>query len=201
MNHSYGLGGLVGYNNTEGDIRNCYSTGPVTVGDNSYYLGGLIGRNWGAINNCYSMGVITTGFVPVWARQYIGGLMGVQESGGSINNSYFLITSGQNNGYGQPLTDEQMKQQSNFVGWDFIDETANGYNNFWRLCNEGLEYPALWWQYLPGDIACSESVDIFDLASLCEQWLIENTPPDMAPPGGNGIVNFAGFFSRLGRYI
>jgi hypothetical protein len=86
-----------------------------------------------------------------------------------------------------------MKQQSSFVGWDFVGETANGYYDFWRLCNEGFEYPKLAWQYLLGDITCPDGVEIYDLATLCEQWLFEEIPADVVPPGGDGIVNFADF--------
>ena len=86
-----------------------------------------------------------------------------------------------------------MKQQGSFVGWDLVGETANGYEDFWRLCNEGLEYPKLAWQYLPGDIVCPDGVEIYDLAALCDQWLVEEIPADLAPPAGDGIVNFADF--------
>jgi hypothetical protein len=120
-----------------------------------------------------------------------GGLVGY---GVAVSNSYFLITSGPDNGLGTPLTDAQMKQQASFVGWDFVGETANGYEDIWRLCNEGLEYPKLAWQYLPGDIVCPDGVDIEDLTELCEQWLFEDIPADLAPaPAGDGTVDFADF--------
>ncbi|MGD0784547.1 MAG: GLUG motif-containing protein [Sedimentisphaerales bacterium] len=142
-----GVGGLVGVNN--GSISNCYSTGVVSgyyyvgglVGDyyggsinNCYstgnvtgrsYLGGLVGDNYdGNISNCYSTGIVT-------GSSSLGGLIGFKE-GGNISSSYFLDVAGPNNGYGTPLTDAQMKQQSSFVGWDFL--------NIWNI-GEGQTYP------------------------------------------------------------
>jgi len=95
-----------------------------------------------------------------------------------------------------------MKTLSTFTsaGWDFVGETANGYYDIWRLCNEGLEYPKLAWQYLPGDIACPDGVEIYDVAALCDQWLIEEIPADLSPPGGDGIVDFADFAVFAGQW-
>jgi hypothetical protein len=122
---SWGVGGLVGYNEG-GSISNCYSTGDVSGGDNSYYLGGLVGLNYGTISNCYSTGAVTAG-----GESYdLGGLVGYND--GSISGCYFLDTSGLNNGYGTPLTDEQMKQQASFTGWDFL--------TIWNIV-EGQTYP------------------------------------------------------------
>jgi hypothetical protein len=43
------------------------------------------------------------------------------------------------------------------------------------------------------NILCPDGVDIEDLAELCEQWLFYEIPADLAPPGGDGIVDFADF--------
>jgi hypothetical protein len=108
------LGGLVGLN-AEGSVKNCYSTGGIEVEDNSENLGGLIG--------------------------------GIEaEENTTITNSYFLnITNGgvPDNGFGLPLTYEQMKQQASFVDWDF--------DYIWMIC-EGTGYPRLQWQ----NIQCEE---------------------------------------------
>jgi hypothetical protein len=212
VNCGYGsecLGGLVGYN-WSGDVNNCYSTGNVTAGYTSDDLGGLAGVNGGNIRNCYSTGAVSgytqlgglvgqndnsisncysTGTVTGSFSQ--GGLVG--RNNAAFNSCYYLITSGPDNGCGTPLTNTQMKLQASFLGWDFIGETANGTNDFWWLCNEGLEYPRLWFQYLPGDMACPGVVGIEDLAVLCEQWLMNEIPADLAPLGGDGTVDFADF--------
>ena len=160
--NSYSIGGLVG-GNWDGSISDCYSMGTVTGGD---YLGGLVGYNWGgSISGCYSTGAVT-GFVGV------GGLVGWTAGNDTTSGSYFLVTSGPSNGYGTPLTDTQLKQQSSFLGWDF--------DNIWHIC-ETFNYPKFIWQIPLGDIVCPDGVDFFDLAELCKQWLIERIPFDIAP--------------------
>jgi hypothetical protein len=181
-------GGLVGYNVGGGWIgdfnsivNNCYSTCSVTVGNNSGYIGGLAGYNNNSgsnISDCFSTGNVSAGL----SSHYVGGLVG--RNSGTIISSYFLDVAGPNNGNGTPLTDEEMKQQSNFVGWDF--------NDVWHIC-ETTNYPKLIWQILPADIICPDGVDSYDLAVLCGQWLFEKIPADVAPLGGDGIVNFADF--------
>jgi hypothetical protein len=34
------------------------------------------------------------------------------------------------------------------VGWDFVDETANGTEDIWWIL-EGRDYPRLWWELIP----------------------------------------------------
>jgi hypothetical protein len=160
--HSY-VGGLVGVN--RGIINDCYSTGIVSSSSNSQYVGGLVGLNiCGSISNCYSTGSVSgpgsssvgglvgenqygsisncysTGSVSGPGSSSVGGLVG-RNYDGSISNCYFLTTSGPYNGLGTPLTNTQMKQQSNFVGWDFINETINGTCNYWQI--SAGAYPVL----------------------------------------------------------
>jgi hypothetical protein len=141
------LGGLVGYCGLcvdayvcaecpYGKIKNCYSSGVVTGGDNSSAVGGLIGFLWQVstpvgsdVNFCYSAAVVTVGNNPL----DIGGLVGRNWTN-SIYNSFFLQGSWPDNNCGEPLTNEQMKQQASFVGWDF--------NNIWRI-SQGVDYPKL----------------------------------------------------------
>jgi hypothetical protein len=203
------LGGLVGYNYF-GSISNCYSMGSVSGSSSSYYVGGLVGRNSSSsINNCYSTSTVS-------GIRYVGGLAGrnssssisqcysmgtvsgssstgglVGENSGSISGCYFLITSGPTNGLGTPKTDAQMKQQSSFLGWDFTNETANGANDYWRMCVDGLYYPHFRWEYSSyGDFVCPDGVDFYDFAVFADQWLLEKLPADVAPGTGDGIVNF-----------
>jgi hypothetical protein len=163
-----------------------------------YPTGGFIGFNWktsstpGSVTNCYSTGA-SNGC----------GLIG-QNIDGVITSSFWDInTSGTTySAGGTGRTTVQMKTKSTFTvaGWDFVGETANGYNDIWRLCKEGLEYPKLSWQYLLGDIICPDGVAIEDLAELCSQWLFEEIPADLAPPGGDGIVNFEDFAVFAGQW-
>jgi hypothetical protein len=141
------LGGLVGYCGLcvdayvcaecpYGKIENCCSSGVVTGGDDSSAVGGLIGFLWQVstplgsdVNRCYSAAVVTVGN----NSSDIGGLVGRNWTN-SIYNSFFLQGSWPDNNCGQPLTNEQMKQQASFVGWDF--------NNIWRI-SQGVDYPKL----------------------------------------------------------
>jgi hypothetical protein len=184
------LGGQVGFM-FYGTISNCYATGTVT---GTYGVGGLIGGiNYSTLTKCYSTGQVSGSYDN-------GGLLGYNVSG-SVNDCYYPAGRGPDNGYGTPLLDSQMKLKASFVGWDFSDETANGTNDFWWLCNEGLEYPRLWWQYLPGDLACPGIVGIEDLAVLCEQWLLNEIPADAAPSGGDGIIDFIDFAVFANQWI
>jgi hypothetical protein len=157
---AWNLGGLVGLVDIfGGNISNCYSTGNVTGDDD---VGGLVGRTFsGTISKCYSTGEVS-------GTHNVGGFLGYQ-FGGTISSSYFLDTSGPANGYGQPLTDTQMKQQASFVGWDFVWETANGPNDIWAIC-EGVTYPKLAWQYVVGDSDNDKDVDFTDFALMGSKW-------------------------------
>ncbi len=162
-NHSRYVGGLEGINDG-GSITNCFSSGTVTSGDTSHLIGGLTGSNYGIINNSFSTTVISTG-----PDSYlVGGFVG-QNAGGTISGSYFLDVAGPNNGYGTPLTDSQMKQQSSFVGWDFVWETVNGPNDIWVIC-EGVSYPKLAWQFIAGDSDNNKDVDFADFALMGRKW-------------------------------
>ena len=157
----YYVGGLVGQNYGYGAVSNCYSTGSVSGTDD---VGGLVGSNDGSISNCYSTGSVS-------GTDDVGGLVGSND--GSIAGSYFLDTSGPDNEYGEPLTDEQMKQQSNFVGWDFVNETINGPNDIWTI-NETIDYPKLVWPMV--NLVSSMfpfgwyEVDFVDFSVLANWW-------------------------------
>jgi hypothetical protein len=145
--NSWGIGGLIG--GCIGSVSNCYSTGDVYSGTDSLYIGGLVGlvtseegerNNYsGVINNCYSVGNVTASS----SSEYVGGLVGDLFQS-SIIHSYYLVTSGPDNGLGEPLTDSQMKHQASFVDWDFVGETANGTEDIWCII-EGITYPKLAW--------------------------------------------------------
>jgi hypothetical protein len=157
---SWFVGGLVGAS-YGGIISNCYSTGTVSGYSD---VGGLVGFNYGSINNCYSTGAVS-------GSELVGGLVG--ENYGTISGCYFLTNSGLGNGYGTPLPDWEMRQQSSFVGWDFVGETANGTEDIWRMCINMVNYPLLWWQFNTGDFICPDGVDFRDFAIMANAWLSE----------------------------
>jgi hypothetical protein len=157
------VGGLVGVSYGDRDYKNCYATGSV-IGIDS--VGGLIGKgSFGILNFCYATGSVA-------GDGLVGGLMGFKGQYITINDSYFLSPvdgGGPDNGFGTPLTDVQMKQQSTFTNWDFVTPT-------WKIC-EGTNYPKLAWQIpLPGDFVCPDGVDFIDFAILGLAWM--STPDD-----------------------
>ncbi|MHC4619776.1 MAG: GLUG motif-containing protein [Planctomycetota bacterium] len=170
-NNTSGIGGLCGITSGNfGICYNCYSTGPVITGDNTTYIGGFCGVNGNTINNSYSTGSVTTGVNP----SDIGGFCG-RNIEASLTNCYFLDTAGADNGCGTPLTDVQMKQQVNFIGWDFIDENANGTSSFWMI--EPNSYPVLLYyddDFLPYEFEGSGTEDdpylIYDANDLGAIW-------------------------------
>jgi len=117
--------------------------------------------------------------------------------GSSISHCYFLITSGPDNGYGTPLPDEEMKQQSSFVGWDFTNETANGTNDYWRMCVDGVDYPRLNWESIAGDFMCPDGVNVEDLDYFIQRWLLGDCASSNNCGGadidGSGVVDSADF--------
>jgi hypothetical protein len=199
--HSHGnsVGGLVGYH-YRGYINNCFTTGSVE-GLNS--VGGLVGAELGSINNSYSTASATstgplggvgglTGTITGYSRYGVrkcfstgavtgtlkfGGLNGYS-NGGTIENCFWnTTTSGQGSsiGGGTGLTTTQMKIKSNFTAatWDFLDETANGTDDFWRMCVNGVSYPKLTWQFATnGDFACPDGDTMVDFPYLAQHWLL-----------------------------
>jgi hypothetical protein len=133
------VGGLVGWN-YGGGITNSYSSGEVTGND---CVGGLVGRNDDIITTSYSTGTVNN---DSWS---VGGLVGVNL--GDITSSFWDIeTSNQTTSDGGTgLTTVEMQTTSTFLdaGWDFVNETANGPNDIWTIC-EGRGYPRLWWETL-----------------------------------------------------
>jgi hypothetical protein len=192
-------GGLVGSQSYgAGPITSCYSTGNVvsTANGPSYagssvdvFAGGLVAACSGSVVNCYSTGQVSaTGnhFV------YKGGLLGynigtVTASVWDVNTSGLAASAG-----GTGKTTAEMKTLSTFTsaGWDFLGESANGTKDYWRMCVDGLNYPKLSWQFLPGDFVCPDGVDIYDLAVFADQWLLKKLSFDT---NNDGIVNFLDF--------
>lgn len=135
-NASLYVGGLVGHNGLI--IQNCYAVVDVTAGASSQMIGGLAGKCLGAFN-CYAAGHVSGGAA-------VGGLAGSAYYMFYILNSYFLSPAdggGPDNGIGTVLTDAQMRQQVNFVTWDFQGSADDGEAEVWQMAGG---YPVLAWQ-------------------------------------------------------
>ncbi len=145
-------------------VKDCYARGNVSsAGAN---VGGLIGYNRSLVERCYATGQVT-GADPSL------GLIGKNYDGESYL-SYWDVESSQQwqSAGGTGLTTAQMKQQTSFSGWDFLGESANGVNEIWRMCTDGVDYPRLSWEFARGgDVACGDGVNLADLAALAAHWL------------------------------
>lgn len=150
------VGGLAIFN--YGEIINCYNTGAVSeVGDYVAIVGG-IASIYGITINCYNSGIISAPCAP---DNRLGGIIsyGFGSQGNLIKNCYNAGISANLNGSGNGavaystfddmkiensyclgeyggsegiiLTDEQMKQESSFKGWNFEDiwNISSGVNN------------------------------------------------------------------------
>ena len=71
-------GGVVGWNSGSGTITNCYNTGSVS---GSWYIGGVVGNNFGGVTNCYNTGSVS-------GSSLIGGVVGWNNDG-TVANCYY----------------------------------------------------------------------------------------------------------------
>jgi len=162
------VGGLVGYNADPGRIENSYSSSRVSgIAWNwkaSFWIGGLIGNNFfGTISTSYSVG-------PVSGDGGVGGFVG-KTTFGSINDCFWdKVTTNQTEGIGDfeftnnnlsGRTTTEMMRQDTFIikGWDFVDESENGTDDFWKIW-DNYDYPRLIWE--PGPNTPLVFVDIND---------------------------------------
>ena len=91
---------------------------------------------------------------------------------------------------------KKLRRESSFAGWDFVGEVVNGEEDIWAMPLGW--YPVLAWEYggeLAGDVTGDGFVDMGDVILLAEQWLGAGGEPsgDVAPEGGDGVVNFVDF--------
>ena len=158
------VGGLVGIHS--GAIINCYSTGSI-IGNND--VGGLVGTNVGTIIHCYATGSVT-------GTTNVSGLVGRNEHGEVTSSFWDIQTSGQTTsagGIGKTTTEMQTAGTFLDAGWDFVDETANGTEDIWSIC-EGTNYPRLVWQIPAGDFVCPDGITIEDFLFFIEHWRDDN---------------------------
>ncbi len=162
--------GLVEYNS--GKILDCY----VVDADFELFIfhttdiGGLVGTNEGEIKGCYT------------DIDFVGNSNSPKDhaclvlfQNGFLSESYFdredtnpyLGSRGCDTSWLMGCKDRdrltsEMQTQSTFENWDF--------DNVWKIC-EGLNFPILQWESLPGDIDCSLSIGTPDLTVLADVWL------------------------------
>ncbi len=168
------VGGLVGAN-YQGFVTNCYAMGTVSGKE---IVGGLVGQSgdwgidpgWGSkVLNCFSTGLVT-------GEYNIGGLVGTNYRGEIKASFWDIETSGLTNsagGTGKTTAEMQMESTFTNAGWDFVDESENGTEDFWSIC-EGTNYPRLVWQIPAGDFVCPDGIAIEDFVFFIEHWRDDN---------------------------
>ncbi|HCT30205.1 MAG TPA: hypothetical protein DIW31_05620, partial [Bacteroidales bacterium] len=178
----YGAGGLVGYS-IGSSITNSFSTGNITGGTDTDYLGGLIGLNIESItvSNCYSKGAVSG------SGYGIGGLIGYHNGGSPSSNCFWdTETSGRSwSASGTGKTTAQMKTYSTYSGasWDLIGELTNGTADIWGFDGTGATnsgYPFLAWQGLTSKV----------YPIVTTQAVTGTTSTSTT---GNGILNVIGY--------
>ncbi len=147
------VGGFVGRMYRSSGIRNSYAIAGSVEGPD--YVGGFSGYNEDnssstyttLINNYCSAPVIGTG---TNVDGFIGGIYNNNTTYGVRTNVYYNYTVvGKTSSFSSWLGDTQMKVYTNFNGFDFVSETANGTADIWDMdqnlaVNNG--YPILSWQ-------------------------------------------------------
>jgi hypothetical protein len=187
---TYGAAGFLG--DQLGTVVDCHAQGQVSSIE---WVGGMfaiVDRGANSIN-CYTTCLVD-------GNDYTGGFTGINVSGTYVScfwnsevnpdiNSIGYIQDGNDaNIYG--LTTAELQTRSTFtnVGWDFISETTNGYEDIWRMCQDGVDYPKLSWEFTKyGDVTCPDGVDFVDYSVLADQWLLEKLEQDY---NLDGRVNF-----------
>jgi len=173
VNGNMYVGGLVGSNRDT--ITHCYSLADVEGED---YIGGLVGINgmvlgseaqphydYGIISNSYSAGLVV-------GTHSAGGLVSYNAVGEITNSFWDIQTSGKvSSDGGTGKTTAEMQTAATFLdaGWDFVDETANGTEDIWSIC-EGTNYPRLLWQIPAGDFFCPDGITTADFSFFLEHW-------------------------------
>jgi len=134
-----------------------------------YSAGGLVGTNYSIISSSYAAG-------DVYADQYVGGLVGSNDAGTVSASLWDTDTSGQSTsaaGTGKTTAEMQTKSTFTDIGWDFVDESINGTEDIWSIC-EGTNYPRLLRQILAGDFVCPDGITEADFSFFLAHWLNSN---------------------------
>ncbi|AQT67397.1 GLUG domain protein [Anaerohalosphaera lusitana] len=163
-------GGICGTN--YGEIEDSYVEGQIECKPRTNEIGGLCMRNEGSIINCFSAVALANGLE-------MGGLC--TSDNGTVTGSFWDVEASgiTTSAGGVGLTTAEMQMRATFTdaGWDFVGEDANGTEDVWRICVDGVDYPGLWWEFASGDFACPDGVSFSDYALLADTWLLSKGQP------------------------
>ena len=171
------IAGGLACNVMDSTVLNCYCLGTSVTREFSG-AGGLAAKNdGGEIINSYAVAVIPE------PGSNIGALIG-QDIGGSYAGCFWdstvndLLTgigniTDPNGVVGESTATLQQGSAFADAGWEIVTADNQPLRNIWRMCEDGVDYPHLAVEYLAGDFACPDGVDIFDLAYFADEWTLE----------------------------
>ena len=143
------VGGIVGQMDG-GTVSNVYNRGKLSgTSENCYYLGGIIGYNYGMINNCYNAGVVIGQGSS--DTQCIGGIVGkniLSETSGvtcKVTNCYYLADSVENEFvYNEATCQTTKKTEQEMKNVNFVN-LLNNNTSIWHCDEENVNdgYPIL----------------------------------------------------------
>jgi len=153
------VGGLIGQN-IYAAIENCYTTSNVTrtSGATAGTFGGFIGSNGndrfsmttpgGDISYSYSTGdVVYDGTTDPTDKGFVGASISTPTYTANFFDSDASNQSMAAGATGKTTSELQKVETFTNAGWDFMEETENGSNDYWGInVNENGGYPFLAWQ-------------------------------------------------------
>ncbi len=167
--------GLLTGNCYEGTISDCYAIGTLIAKDEDASGGGISGdSNLSTISNSYASCRIDG------TSQKLGSFCGWSQNSSydscvtdsqAYSVSVGVIGDGDVGSIAE-IGKSQMQTMEYWAvtGWDFLGNSADGTEDIWRMCQDGVDFPRLWWQFALGDIAGDDSVDLMDFATLGRNW-------------------------------
>lgn len=171
------IGLLVGYlQETTSSVEDCYVDGTVR---GSNYVGGFVGQNYrGFITKSYAIADVNTGGIFI-GLNFQANTSDCYCANSNPNTNFPAINSGVLTGV-ELVPDVNMTDSDTFAGWD-LEAT-------WRMCDNGVDYPRLKWEYSKlGDFRCPDGVGFEDFTVLADFWLTDSYDADLDK---DGVVNY-----------
>lgn len=201
--------GLLTGNCYMGTISDCYAIGTLSPDDLAASGGGISGDiNNSTISNCYaSCGFNETG-------DNLGGFCGwsqnsVYDDCVSNRDAYSISVGGSSGGEVEGITTHGTSQMQtrgfwNLTDWDFLGNSTDGTDDIWRMYQDGVDFPRLWWQFAPGDIAGGDGVNLMDFATLSQNWHTDKFDTgfyDNADLNNDGVIDINDFIILSGHWL
>jgi hypothetical protein len=192
---TYRVGLLTG-NCYLGVISDCYAIGNLTMEGEASSGGGISGdSNQATVSNCYAS--CNIGGAGPKLGSFCGWSQNSAYDGCVTNRQTFEVAIGGTGGgdvgsiAGLARSQMQTREYWAAAGWDFLGNTADGTDDIWRMYQDEVDFPRLWWQFAPGDIAGANGVNLTDFATLGQSWGKNKYEPgfyDNADINRDGII-------------